>query len=270
MRMTRAVHATTWIPARWCPSSPNTSTPCRSPSSWLPATLTLPRRLSVQTGGTVGKYIGDAVMAFWNSPIELEDHGSAACESALAQQARLAQLRVMCASRGLPQLHARIGINAGTVLHGNVGSRHRMEWGMIGDEVNVASRLEAMGKFYGTSILISDALHKRLEPSRFLTRPVDRVVAYGKRDITDVHELVGYRDGSTPTQVRMCDGFALLVAAYHSRRFDEALQRARAHAREFPHDRKLAEMYEGRCKKLLAGPPVPGSDWSGVHVLAGK
>jgi hypothetical protein len=87
------------------------------------------------SGGTVGKYIGDAIMAFWNSPNNVEGHAAAACAAALEQQQLLAALRRRLATRGLPPLHARMGLSSGTVLHGNIGSRRRMEWNLIGDEV---------------------------------------------------------------------------------------------------------------------------------------
>ncbi len=87
------------------------------------------------SGGTVGKYIGDAIMAFWNSPNVVEGHAAAACAAALEQQQLLAALRRRLAARGLPPLHARMGLSSGTVLHGNIGSRRRMEWNVIGDEV---------------------------------------------------------------------------------------------------------------------------------------
>jgi adenylate cyclase len=87
------------------------------------------------SGGTVGKYIGDAIMAFWNSPNTVEGHAAAACAAALEQQELLGELRRRLAARGLPPLHARMGLSSGTVLHGNIGSRRRMEWNVIGDEV---------------------------------------------------------------------------------------------------------------------------------------
>ena len=87
------------------------------------------------SGGTVGKYIGDAIMAFWNSPNVVEGHAAVACAAALEQQAILAALRCKLVARGLPPLRARMGLSCGTVLHGNIGSRRRMEWNVIGDEV---------------------------------------------------------------------------------------------------------------------------------------
>jgi adenylate cyclase len=80
------------------------------------------------TGGTVGKFIGDAIMAFWNSPDRLDDHQCMACAAALRQQERLAALRVKWAGEGYPPVHMRLGLTCGVVLHGNVGSRRRMEW----------------------------------------------------------------------------------------------------------------------------------------------
>ena len=85
----------------------------------------------------MGKYIGDAIMAFWNSPNAVDGHAAVACAAALEQQALLAALRRRLVARGLPPLRARMGLSCGTVLHGNIGSRRRMEWNVIGDEVIV-------------------------------------------------------------------------------------------------------------------------------------
>ena len=108
------------------------------------------------TGGTVDKYIGDAIMAFWGAPAPTPDHAIAACTAALRNQATLAVLRRRWAAEGKPELHARIGIHTGEVIVGNIGSPARLNYTVMGDPVNVASRLEGLGKHYGTGILIGE------------------------------------------------------------------------------------------------------------------
>ncbi len=95
----------------------------------------------------MGKYIGDAIMAFWNSPNTVQDHAAAACAAALKQQLLLASLRDRLVARGLPPLRVRMGLSSGTVLHGNIGSRRRMEWNLIGDEVLPLQPTLVLGKF---------------------------------------------------------------------------------------------------------------------------
>jgi len=221
-----------------------------------------------ESGGTVGKYMDESIMAFWNSPNDLEDHEDAACVAALEQQQRLEAIRKEWVTRGLPPIHARIGISAGTVLHGNIGCSKRMEWGIIGDKVNLASRLEAMGKRYGTGILLSGDLLSRLPKTRFLTRPIDRVVAYGKREVTEVHELVAVLAEASKEQLQACEDTEVMVTAYRARHFDEALARARTLAAGFPNDLLLAEVYEERCREFIVSPPP--EEWDAVHVLGNK
>jgi hypothetical protein len=105
------------------------------PDSNAPIALVETEHAPRLSGGTIGKYIGDAIMAFWNSPNTVEGHAAAACAAALEQQQLLAAMRDRMSARGLPPLHARMGLSSGTVLHGNIGSRRRMEWNVIGDEV---------------------------------------------------------------------------------------------------------------------------------------
>jgi adenylate cyclase len=151
-------------------------------------------------------------------------------------------------------------------LHGNIGSRSRMEWGLIGDEVNLAARLESMCKQYGVEILISGQMRARLG-DRFLVRPLDRVVAVGKTVASDVFELVAAADGAGPGQRRFCEDFGAVVAAYRRREFGEARRRAAAFLEEFPGDVSACK-YVRRCDELLARPPQ--GDWDGVEVLSEK
>jgi adenylate cyclase len=144
----------------------------------------------LQGGGTIDKFIGDAVMAFWNAPHEQDDHALLACQAALRSQSRLAELRETWTERGLPPLRARIGLHVGPVRVGNLGSEQRMNYTVIGDSVNLAARLEALNKAYGSEILISQALWEQVQFT-LRARPLESVRVAGKRNAITVYELLG-------------------------------------------------------------------------------
>mmetsp|Transcript_13188 Transcript_13188/g.31313 ORF Transcript_13188/g.31313 Transcript_13188/m.31313 type:complete len:444 (-) Transcript_13188:24-1355(-) len=219
-----------------------------------------------ESNGTVGKYIGDGMLSFWNSPFEVADHTNAACASALRQQHIIATLRERWLAEGLPAVRARIGISVGSVLHGNIGSRSHMEWGLIGDEVNLASRLEAMCKQYGVSILISDSMYHRVN-EQFLCRHIDKVVAVGKSKATDIYELLAHRNAASPDQFKYCEDFGAIVQVYRQRQFQQALEMLECFEEEWPQDKAVA-VYRTRCQHMIASPP--DEEWNGTFVLTEK
>jgi adenylate cyclase len=134
----------------------------------------------IQEKGTVDKYIGDAIMAFWGAPTEDPDQTYHACRTALLCQHKLAELNKKWKLQGLPVLETRIGINVGEVIVGNVGCSERMNYTIIGDSVNLASRLEGVNKYYGTNIIISDAAYELIK-NKFLCRTLDIVAVKVKQ-----------------------------------------------------------------------------------------
>jgi adenylate cyclase len=137
--------------------------------------------------GTVDKYIGDAIVAFWNAPVSLTDHASLAVRSALECQKRVVELGRSFKQRFGIELKLRIGLNTGFVSVGNFGSRERFNYTVIGDTVNVASRLEGANKFFGTKILISEQTFEQL-PSDIFCRPVGRIRVVGRAESFLVYE----------------------------------------------------------------------------------
>ncbi len=129
--------------------------------------------------GTIDKYIGDAIMAFWGAPVSDADHALNACNAALACQARLAELRATNPGGEMEGMFARIGINTGHVLVGNVGSHDRINYSVIGDPVNVASRLESLNKAYGTAIMLGQETYE-LVKDHVIARRLDTVAVYGR------------------------------------------------------------------------------------------
>ena len=129
--------------------------------------------------GTVDKFIGDAIMAFWGAPLPLADHAMLACEAALEMQAAMRPLKEAWEAQGFPRISARIGLHTGPVVAGNVGSKKRFNYTVMGDTVNLAARLERGNKFYGTEIMLSEATYRRLA-NTFLVRELDLVQVRGR------------------------------------------------------------------------------------------
>jgi adenylate cyclase len=140
--------------------------------------------------GTVDKFIGDGVMAFWGAPNTLEDHAFRACAAALKIQARMDLINQEWKDQGLPPLKVRIGIHSDVVLVGNIGSHERMSYTVMGDGVNVAARLEGVNKDLGTRICVSKAV-VREAGERLNLRKLEDVTVKGRKSIVEVYELLG-------------------------------------------------------------------------------
>jgi class 3 adenylate cyclase len=217
----------------------------------------------LDTDATVDKYIGDAVLAFWNAPEPAPDHALRACRAALQSQKRITALNARWRTEGCPvAFKTRIGINSGEVIVGNIGSADRMSYTIIGDQVNLVSRLEAANKFYGTSILLSE--HTReLVHTVFATRLIDQLIAYGKTVPIMVYELLGPIDG-LDAEVR--DLIERYEAAFeHHRRREFRL--AMALLEQNPDDPPSQVLLE-RCRRYLIDPPPDG--WDGSFMFTSK
>ncbi len=208
--------------------------------------------------GTLDKYIGDAIMAFWNAPEALVDHPERAAQAALSCQRRLGELRQDYAAKGLPQLRMRVGLHVGDGLVGNLGSARRMDYTVIGDMVNLTSRLESLCRVYGAEILITEDLADRIS-HRFVVRRVDRVMMKGRAGATEVFELLS-ETFDDPLRDRV-SRYEEALAAYRSQRFQEAVEQLQRLCSDHPGDRPAAVLRD-RCQAYLAAPPGP--DWDGV------
>jgi adenylate cyclase len=141
-------------------------------------------------GGTINKYIGDAVMAMWNVPDAQDRHIHAACHAALEIDAFVTDFNLRMEQRGMPVFRTRLGVHSGTALVGHVGDDDHIEYTALGDTVNIAARLEGLNKEYETAILISDVVAEAVV-DEFHARFVDQVVLKGRRSTVGVYELVG-------------------------------------------------------------------------------
>ena len=223
---------------------------------------TMSREISSH-GGTIDKFIGDAVMAFWGAPATNADHAVDACRTALACQHAL-RASGLTDDSGRP-LKVRIGINSGDMLVGNIGSEFRLNYTVIGDAVNVASRLEGANKEYGTEIIIGEET-RRLAGDRLHVRELDRLMVYGRVGGLAIYELLGVAECGTkpPSWVALYDSG---LAAYRARNFAGAMicfqQLLAARASDQP-GRIMLE----RCSQFLKSPP--GEDWEATNAMKAK
>lgn len=215
-----------------------------------------------ETGGTVDKYIGDGVMAFWNAPEPREGHAGLACRAALRC---IETTRALCEApewSALPFIRTRFGLHRDTVLVGHYGAPDRIGYTALGDGVNLASRLEGLNKAYGTTILVSEAVRESATDD-LAFRLVDIVAVKGKSRGEKVYELLGRQASLTETVRALARAYERAYAAYQARRFDEALALLVEQADD-PPSQVLAE----RCRDLRRTPPPP--EWDGVYVAPSK
>lgn len=216
--------------------------------------------------GNVNKYLGDGIMAIFGAPLRDPDHAVLACRAALAMQATLTELRETWKSEGYPLIQARIGISTGPLIVGNVGSEERLEYTVIGDTVNLASRLEGANKYYGTGILIGPRAYE-LAKSEIIARPVDFLRVKGKTQPVLVYELMGMTSDLNRALCAKVDRYAEGFAAYRSRDFAQAQACFEKVLAEDPDD-GLAKVYCDRIKLYRVSPPPV--DWDGVYTLESK
>lgn len=223
-------------------------------------------RVVFKYDGTVDKYIGDAVMAFWNAPQSQPQHARLACLAALEMQGELARLSDQWQRRGLPRQQMRIGINTGPVSVGNMGSSLRLAYTAIGDAVNLGARLEGLNNEYGTGICISEYTRAGAGDG-LATRYLDLVAVKGKARPVAVYELLGLDSQLSPVVEKVLERYEKGIELYKARRFDEAAEHFRAALEADPHDGPSA-VYLGRCVEMGENPPP--AEWDGVYVMKHK
>ncbi|MGB6430807.1 MAG: adenylate/guanylate cyclase domain-containing protein [Candidatus Acidiferrales bacterium] len=234
-------------------------------------------RIVFDRGGTLDKYIGDAVMAFWGAPIEQSDHAANACRAAVEMMQRLAPLQRQWQSEGKPHLDIGIGLNTGAASVGNMGSALRYGYTALGDTVNLASRLEGLNKDYGTHILVSETTFEQVtdetaaqaDGAQFVFRELDLIRVKGKTQPVGLYELIGERDAlgdSADLDERLAQ-FARGRALYRERRWAEAQSVFASIAERWPDDGP-ARVFRDRCESYLIEEPEPG--WDGVFTMTHK
>ncbi|HKP74239.1 MAG TPA: adenylate/guanylate cyclase domain-containing protein, partial [Longimicrobiaceae bacterium] len=229
--------------------------------------LTVMTDVVVEHGGVIDKYLGDSMMAEFGVPVPLPDHAVAACCAALRMRDELRRLREEWIARDLPALHARIGINTGRVLVGNLGSFRMMDYTCMGDHVNLASRLEGVNKEYHTEILVSEFTWQAVQ-DRFIAREIDRVRVVGRGKPCAVYELIATKEqGIDERTAALLTRFAEALALCRDRRFTPALEAFESLAADYPDDGPTAVYLDRSRKNAILPPPA---DWDGVFQLASK
>lgn len=197
-------------------------------------------KIILDNNGIIDKYIGDSIMAFWGAPIEIPDHAEMACITALYCKICLDKLNKKQKEEGKPVFITRIGINTGTVIVGNIGTSERMNYTVIGDSVNTASRLQLVNKIFKTTIIISEKTYSEVQ-GLFLVRPLDVVIVKGKKEKIKIFELVAKLQGDnqilpTPEQSELCTIFTKGYEAFYQNDFVKAREFFEESNRKFPND----------------------------------
>lgn len=218
-------------------------------------------------GGTLDKYEGDAIMAFWGAPIAQKDHALRTCVASLEMQKRLAALRPKWKKEGKPSLEVRCGINTGVMIVGNMGGKDRFDYTVIGDSVNLASRLEGANKQYGSNIMISDMTFQHVK-DKVVVRELDLIQVKGKTEPVKVWELLGTSDmAMTPQQKESLEIYRQGLEFYRSRNWQEAIGYFNQ-AHQLDPQCHVATIYAQRAELYQLNPPP--ADWNGVFVMTTK
>jgi adenylate cyclase len=211
------------------------------------------------------KYIGDAIMAVFGAPAPNENHAQCACRAALGMLDALEDVRMRWKSQKIPHIDIGIGINTGQMVVGNMGSKRRFDYTVMGDSVNLASRLEGTNRMYGTCIIISEFTLAHVSPL-FLCRELDLVRVKGKSDTVRIYELMGEADVAQDI-VDLAGRFTQGLEEYRRQEWDRA-ETHFSNALKLSPDDRPSQCYYDRCRTLKKNPP--GNDWDGVYTMTSK
>lgn len=220
----------------------------------------------LQHKGAVDKFEGDAVIAFFGAPNDLPNHPEAACLACVDIQKRMVELRAKWREQGKPELKVRIGLYSGTAVVGNMGSRNRMDYTMMGDTVNTAARLEGVNKIYGTYALIGQPTYEAAAGAIF-ARELDAVTVVGKKIPVAIYEVLGRRGQVDETLVKITETYAQGLSEYRQRNWDKAIARFTEALAITPDDGPSLTMIK-RCEAFRATPPP--DDWNGAFSMTTK
>lgn len=222
--------------------------------------------LVLESDGLLDKFIGDAVMAVWGAPLPLTDHAQRGVETAIKMLEKLAILQKKWKAEGWPDIDIRIGLNTGQMVAGNMGCERRKDYTVIGDAVNLASRLEGINKQYGTRITISEFTLAAIG-DKFITRQTDCVKVKGKNEPVKIFEVLG-RSGEIPQEkLEQIKVFSEGMNLYLAQKWEEA-QDSFQRANQMDPEDHCPLLYLDRVKQFMENPP--GQDWDGVFTMMTK
>ena len=220
--------------------------------------------------GTVDKYEGDLIMAFWGAPIDNANHAVDACIATLAMQDKLIQLRQQWQSENRPpfisNMDARVGLNTGDVVVGNMGSKQRFDYTVMGDSVNLASRLEGANKPYGTNIMISEFTYEMVK-DHVEVRELDKIRVVGRAVPVTVYEMLAKKGELDLPTAQVVNFYNTGLHYYKDRKWTDAQEMFLRALAENPKDGP-SKTYIDRCERYGANPPP--DDWDGVETLTEK
>lgn len=216
--------------------------------------------------GTIDKFEGDAIIAFWGAPSIQEDHARRSCLASIDMKKALVPMREKWLAEGRPSLHVRMGLNSGPMVVGNMGSAQRMNYTMMGDAVNLAARLEGANKAYGSDIMIAENTWHACQ-DHVDVRELDRIRVVGKTEPVTVYQLLERKNQTPATLADMVEQFHHALERYKAGDFQSALD-AFQKCLEIVEDDGPSQVYVERCKAFIASPP-PG-EWDGVFSVDEK
>lgn len=221
--------------------------------------------LILKRDGMLDKYIGDAVMAIFGAPIPKQDHAKLACITALEIQRSLSAY-YMGQPAQVPHFKTRIGMNAGKIIVGNIGSTKRLDYTAIGDTVNIASRLEGLNKYFGTKIIISESLYQQAKDA-IETRELDIICVRGRKKPIRIYELLGERNSLNEKSLEFVSLFHKGLQMYREQQWNAA-KRQFDSLLNVINDDGPCKLYINRCK-LLKNQKLP-KDWNGIFTMSSK
>ncbi|MEA2012208.1 MAG: adenylate/guanylate cyclase domain-containing protein [Verrucomicrobiota bacterium] len=233
-------------------------------STFLNEYLSAMSDIAMQNKGMIDKFIGDAVVAIYGAPLDNPNHAEDAVRSGLIMLNKLKKMRKIWKARGLPEIFIRIGLNSGMMSVGNMGSKNHFAYTMMGDNVNLAARLESAGKKYGLSFLISEATRKAAG-DKFYSRYIDKIIVKGRTQPVNIYEplLEGIPNPKLKEEV---DSFEKALKSYFNMKFDESINIITKLNNKKPHP--LYDAYLERLEHFKENPPP--ENWDGVYKFTTK
>ncbi|MEK7251570.1 MAG: adenylate/guanylate cyclase domain-containing protein, partial [Bacteroidota bacterium] len=221
----------------------------------------------LQNNGTLDKFFGDAIIAFWGAPLPQEDHALRACIAAIEMQQTLAQIRTRWQTQAKPIIHTRIGINTGEMVVGNMGGAEKFDYTVIGDSVNIASRLEGANKVYRTGIMVSETTYESVK-QKILGRELDLISVKGRSEPLRTFELIQRLDDTPDLNLeKFLESYSKGLLLYRARRWEEADRKFRE-ALAYRDDDYPSRLHIERAAHFKLNPPP--DTWNGAFELTTK
>ncbi len=217
--------------------------------------------------GTVDKYVGDSIMAFWGAPTPQNDHSLNACKAALEMQEKFPSLWKKMNPEHRALLKQRIGVNSGLAIVGNIGAPDRMDYTAIGDQVNLASRLESLNKFYGTKILIGESTAAAIK-DQMLVRPIEKVSVKGKAQSSIIYELLGIKGKASAEILAALAVYEKGLSLFQNRQFAEAIKVFEEANVLFGGNDSVSKILIAQSQEFQRAPPP--NNWNGTIVMREK